>query len=67
MQNSGPPLAYGINDFSKEVGLGRTYIFAAIKAGELRTISPIIGGKIIKRKLITPEEGKRWLSTFPVA
>ena len=65
MQENTPPLAYTINNFSVASGVGRTSVFAAIKAGELKTISPLINGKVIKRRLITPEEGKRWLATFP--
>lgn len=65
MQPNTPPLAYTISAFAEASGVGRTSVFAAIKAGELKTITPKIDGKTIKRRLITPEEGKRWLSTFP--
>jgi hypothetical protein len=65
MHTNTAPLAYTINDFAEASGVGRTSIFAALRAGEINTISPVINGKVIKRRLITPEEGKRWLSTFP--
>lgn len=65
MHTSTAPLAYTINAFAEASGIARTSIFAAIKAGELHTITPIIGGKTIKRRLVTPEEGRRWLATFP--
>lgn len=58
-------LAYKIDDFAEASGMGRTSIFAAIKAGELKTIRPIIAGKPSKRRLITPEEGRRWIASFP--
>lgn len=65
MHTSTAPLAYTINAFAEASGVARTSIFAAIKAGEIQTITPIINGKTIKHRLITPEEGRRWLSTFP--
>ena len=67
MRTNNAPLAYTIDGFADASGVGRTSIFAAIKAGELRTITPKIGGKTVRRRLITPEEGRRWLSTFPAS
>lgn len=59
------PLAYSPNDFAAAVGLGRSTIFDAIKHGELATVTPVVAGRRLKRKLITAEAGKAWLDSFP--
>ena len=59
------PLAYSPTDFAAAVGLGRSTIFDAIKHGELATATPVVGGRKLKRKLITAEAGKAWLDSFP--
>ncbi len=49
-------LASSIDDLSEETGLGRTKIYAEIKAGNLRAVK--CGG----RTLILHEDRQRWLS-----
>lgn len=67
MLTNSPHLAYSIDEFSKVSGVGRTSLFTAIKAGELRTITPVVNGKTLKRRLITLDEGRRWIATFPAS
>lgn len=58
-------LAYTINGLSESSGVGRTNVFAAIKAGELKTVSVMINGEVTRRKLILPKEARRWIASFP--
>ncbi len=57
--NSGLPhrqLAYRINDFCREIGIGRTTFYELLKAGRIRTVT--IGG----RRLVPADEARRLLS-----
>ncbi len=56
-----PPLALSIAEACKASGLGRTTIFAAIKAGQLRAIKA--GG----RTLIKLEDLRAFLDGLPAA
>lgn len=56
-----PKLAYSIESLSLASDIGRTSIFAAIRAGELEVFSPIVNGKTLKRTLVTPEAAKQWM------
>lgn len=58
-------IAYSLDSFAKACGLGRTTVFDAVRVGELKTITPVVNGKPLRRKLVTPEAGQKWLSTFP--
>lgn len=49
------PLAYRISEFSLRIGIGKTKLFAMIKAGELRSV--LIGN----RRLIPAREAARLL------
>lgn len=59
MQNE--PLAYRVNDFLKNVGLGRTAFYALVKQGKIRTI--MIGG----RRLVPRSEALRLVGDEPKA
>ena len=59
------PLAYSPNAFAAAVSLSRSTIFDAIKHGELATVTPVVAGRRLKRKLITAEAGRAWLDSFP--
>lgn len=61
-------LAYSIESLSLAADVGRTSIYAAIKAGELEAFKPTVNGKKLKRTLVTPEAAMRWMdkmSTSP--
>ena len=60
------PLAYSPNSFAVAIGLSRATIFDAIRHGDLQTVTPVVAGRKIKRRLITAEAGKAWLDSFPV-
>jgi hypothetical protein len=53
--------AFGIEDFAKAYGIGRTIVFSEIKAGRLRAV------QLGRRTLITAEDARAWLSAFPAA
>lgn len=59
------PLAYSIDSLSESAQIGRTTIFEAIKVGELKTVTPEVNGRPLRRRLILPDEATRWLSSFP--
>ncbi len=48
-------LAYSIDEFSKSAGIGRTGVYAEIRAGRLRPV------KCGKRTLVPIDEARRWL------
>ena len=58
------PLAYTVEHLSKESGIGRSNVYAAVKSGELKTLSPVIDGKPIRRTLIAFDETHRWINSF---
>ena len=57
--SGGAPLAYSIDRFCKRSGLGRSFVYAAIKAGELQA------RKAGRRTLILHDEGERYLRSLP--
>jgi hypothetical protein len=56
-----PKLAYSIENLSLASDVGRTSIYAAIRAGELEAFNPTVNGKKLKRTLVTPQAAKRWM------
>ena len=58
------PLAYTVEKLSSDCGVGRTNVYAAVKSGELKTLSPVIAGKPIRRTLISFDEARRWIESF---
>ena len=54
-------LALGVDEFAQAVGVGRTIIFAEIKAGRL------LARKLGKRTLIYDQDGRAWLELLPFA
>jgi excisionase family DNA binding protein len=56
-----PRLVLGVDEFAKAIGVGRTIIFAEIKAGRLRA------RKFGKRTLIYDQEGRAWFESLPFA
>jgi hypothetical protein len=58
IEHSPGKLAYGINDAVQATGLGRSFLYEAIKAGDLKTF------KAGTRTLITIENLRGWLSSF---
>ena len=55
----GSRLAYRVEDFVAVSGIGRTTIYAEIKAGRLKA------KKVGKRTIITAEAGKAYLDSLP--
>ena len=53
--------AFSPDEFAKRYGIGRTTIFAEIKAGRL------VARKIGKRTVITVQDGRAWLASLPRA
>jgi len=51
--------ALTVNEFCKSVGIGRTSVYAEIKAGRL------IALKVGRRTIIPHVEAQRWLSSLP--
>ena len=58
IEHSPGKLAYGINDAMEATGLGRSFIYEAIKSGDLKTF------KAGTRTLITAENLRAWLASF---
>jgi hypothetical protein len=56
-----PRLALGVDEFALAVGVGRTIIFAEIKAGRL------VARKLGKRTLIYDQDGRAWMESLPFA
>ena len=56
-----PKLAYSIENLSLASDVGRTSIYAAIKAGELEAFNPVVNGRKIQRTLILPEDAQKWM------
>jgi excisionase family DNA binding protein len=52
-------LAYGVEEFARLIGLGRTSVFELIRQGKLKTV--MVGG----RRLIPVEAGRSLLSGAP--
>ena len=52
-------LAYPINDFAAATGIGRTKIYAEIRAGRLTAV------KVGARTLIPHAAGQAWLKALP--
>jgi excisionase family DNA binding protein len=59
--NSSSRIAYSIDEFAKLAGIGRTTVYAEIKAGRLIT------AKVGKRTLLTADEVRRWLERLPTS
>ena len=57
--SGGAPISYGIDDFCKRSGLGRSFVYAASKAGELQA------RKAGRRTLILHDEGEQYLRSLP--
>jgi excisionase family DNA binding protein len=51
-------IAYSVIEFAGETSLSRSLIYAAIKAGELRSV------KVRSRRLILASDGEAWLQSF---
>ncbi len=60
MTNQNRKLALSIAEFAQLSGLGRSYLYSQIKAGNL----PV--RKAGRRTLILHEEGQMWLAKLPV-
>ena len=58
IEHSPDKLAYGINEAVQATGLGRSFIYEAIKAGDLQTF------KAGSRTLITIDNLRAWLASF---
>ena len=56
---SGTPLAYSIDEFCEESNLGRSFVYAEIRAGKL------IARKAGRRTLILHDDGERYLRSLP--
>ena len=56
-----PPLAYSITSFCDATGLGRSFIFDAIRTGELKA------SKAGRRTIITHPHAVEYLATLPAA
>ena len=50
-------ISYSVEDAAEETGIGRSYLYLAIKAGELATL------KLGKRRLILRDDLIAWLQT----
>lgn len=59
MNNDNLPLAMSIQDAVALSGIGRTSLFAAIKAGELKV------KKYGRRTLVLTEDLKAWIDSLP--
>jgi excisionase family DNA binding protein len=55
-----PPLAHSVEETASRAGCGRTTVYAAIKAGELKA------RKIGRRTIILEEDQRRWLASLPM-
>lgn len=51
--------AYGIEDFAQTFSIGRTIVFAEIKAGRLKAV------KLGRRTLIPVTAAREWLAGLP--
>ena len=57
--SGGAPISYGIAEFCRTSGLGRSFIYAAIKAGDLKA------RKAGRRTLILHDDGEQYLRSLP--
>ena len=55
------PVALSISDVIAAIGIGRTKVYAAIRAGELPTV------KIGKRTLVLADDLRMWLRKHRIA
>jgi excisionase family DNA binding protein len=58
--NMSSPLAYSVLEACEAARVGRTSLYEAIRAGELRAV------KHAKRTLILGDDLRRWLESLPV-
>jgi excisionase family DNA binding protein len=54
-----PPIAYSVSEACKVSRIGRTSLYQAIRAGELRAV------KRFKRTLILADDLRRWVESLP--
>jgi|GEM_PF-630137 len=59
MQDIAQKLAYSIDDITKQVGIGRSFLFEEIKAGRL------LVKKAGRRTLVSDAALQEWLSNLP--
>ena len=57
--SSGPKISYTIPEFCAATGIGRTRVYAALAAGQLRA------RKFGKRTIITAEDGRAFVAGLP--
>ena len=57
--NTGNRRAFGIDEFCRRYGVGRTTAYAEMTAGRLRR------RKVGKRSLITEDDAEAWLARLP--
>ena len=59
------PISYSVEGLAEATGIGRSTIYEAIRAKELRTVRVQVAGRVLRRTLIDPQEAARWIQTFP--
>ena len=57
--SGGVSISYGIDEFCNRSGLGRSFVYAAIKAGDL------VARKAGRRTLILHTDGEQYLRALP--
>jgi len=56
------PAAYTLDDAARASGYSVDVIRRAVRAGDLATVTPVVGGKRISRPVILASELTRWLT-----
>lgn len=56
-----PKLAYSAQEAADATGLSVDVIRRAVRAGDLATVSPTVGGKKLGKWVVTADELQRWI------